>query len=178
MHQLCRSAVLKRKRYTRAKISVFRSVFVSILIYGHECWTMTERVRSRVQTTEIGFLQKVSGLSQLDKVKSTDICQSLNIKLLLLCIEQSQLRWYGNVTRMSHEQLSKQLMDALLSGKSPRGGPRTCWRNSVKDMACLRLGIPQAELPLVADQDVWRSQLELLPLQPQKDKRAKKNFLN
>ena len=69
-------------------------------------------------------------------------------------------------------------MDALLTGKSPRGRPRTCWPNSVKDMACLRLGIPQAELPLVAgDQDAWRSKVELLPPQLKKDKRAKENTL-
>ena len=41
---------------------------------------MTERVRSRVQAAEMG-------LSLLDKVKSTDICPSLNIEPLLLSIE-------------------------------------------------------------------------------------------
>ena len=79
---------------------------------------MTERVRSRVQAAEIGFLRKVRGLFLLDKVKSTDFRQSLNIESLLLeCIEQSQLRWYGQVTRMSHERTTKQLMDTLSSGK-------------------------------------------------------------
>ena len=60
---------------------------------------------------------KVRGISLLDKVKSTDIRQSLNIEPLLLRIERSQLPWYGHVTRMSHEQTAKQLMDALPNGK-------------------------------------------------------------
>ena len=59
---------------------------------------MTERVRFRVQAAKMVFLQKVRGLSLLDKVKSTDICQSFNIEPLLLRIERSQLRWYGHVT--------------------------------------------------------------------------------
>ena len=80
---------------------------------------MTERVRSRVQAAEMVFLRKVRGLSQLDKVKSTDIRQSLNIEPLLLRIERSQLCWYDHVTRMSHEQTAKQLTDALPSGKRP-----------------------------------------------------------
>ena len=43
----------------------------------------------------------------------------------------------------------------------------------------IRLGNSPAKLPLVAgDRDAWRSQLELLPPQPQKDKRAKGNALN
>ena len=80
---------------------------------------------------------------------------------------------------MSHKQTAKPLMNALTSIKRPRGQPRTCWQNYIEDLAWSRLGIPPAKLPLVArDRDAWRSQLELLPLQPQKDKQAKENTLN
>ena len=123
---------------------------------------MTER--ARVQAANIGFLQKARGSSLLDKVKSTDIRQSLNTESLLLCIKQLQLRWYSHETRMSHERTAKQLMDALPSGKRPRGRPIIRWRNYVKDLAWLRLGIPPEKLPLVAgDWNAWRSQLDLLP---------------
>ena len=72
-----------------------------------------------------------------------------------------------------------ELMDAVPSGKRPRGQPRTRWRNYVEDLAWSRLGIPPAKLPLVAeDRDAWRCQLELLPAQPQKDKQAKGNTRN
>ena len=83
---------------------------------------------------------------------------------------------------MFHEQTTKQLMDALPSGKRRRGRPKTRWRNYVEDLARLRLGIPPAELPQVAgDRDAWRSQLKLPPPPPplpQKDKRATGNRLN
>ena len=65
---------------------------------------MAKRVKSRVQGAEIGFLQKVRGLSLLDKVKSTDIRQSLNIEPVLLRIERSQLRWYGHVSRRANSK--------------------------------------------------------------------------
>ena len=65
-------------------------------------------------------------------------------------------------------------MDALPSGKRPKAQPRTRWWNYVKDQAWSSLGIPPVKLPLVAgDRDAWRSHLELLPPQPQKDKRVK-----
>ena len=127
----------------------------------------------------MGFLRKVRSLSLLDKVKNTDIRQSLNIEPLLLRIERSQFRWYGHVTRKSNERTAKQLMDALPSGKRPRGRPKTRWRNYVEDLAWSRVEIPPAELLLVAkDRNAWRSQLELLPPQPQKGKRAKNSTLN
>ena len=116
------------------------------------------------------FLQKVRGLSLLDKVKSTDIHQSLNIKPLLLCIEQLQLCWYGHVTQMSHEQTAKQLMGALPSDKRPRGQTRTHWQNYVEDLAWSRLGIPPVKLLLVAgDQDAWRFQSEDWNVFPESD---------
>ena len=67
--QLYRSVVLKRELCTKAKLAVFRSVFVPIITYGHDCWVMTERMRSRVQAVEMGFLRKVRGLFLLDKAK-------------------------------------------------------------------------------------------------------------
>ena len=148
-----------------------------ILNYGHECWVITQRVRSRVQAAEIGFLRNVRGLSLLEKIKSTDMRQSLNIGPLLLHIKQLQLPWYGHVTRMSHERTAKQLMDALLSGKRPRRRARTRWRNYVEDLAWSRLGISPAELPLVAgDRNAWKSQLELLPSQTQKGQVGKGKY--
>ena len=58
MRQLHRSVVLKRELCTKAKLSIFRSVYVPILTYGHECWFMNEKVRSRIQAAEMGFLRR------------------------------------------------------------------------------------------------------------------------
>ena len=64
---------------------------------------MNEKVRSRVQAGEMGFLRRISGLTSLDNVKSADIRESLNVESLLLRLERSLLRWCGHVTRMSQE---------------------------------------------------------------------------
>ena len=48
LRQLHQSVVLKRELCTKAKLSIFISVYVPILTYGHECWIINEKVRSRV----------------------------------------------------------------------------------------------------------------------------------
>ena len=88
---------------------------------------MNEKVRSRA--AEMGFLRRISGLTLLDKVKSADIRESLNIELLLLRIERSQLRWYGHVTRMPQERTVTKLLCSTPVGRKPRGRPRIGWRN-------------------------------------------------
>ena len=54
---------------------------------------MNEKVRSRVRAAEMGMLRRISGVTLLHKVKSADICESLNIESLLLRLERPQLRW-------------------------------------------------------------------------------------
>ena len=133
---------------------------------------MNEKVSFRVQAAELKFLRRISGLTLLDKVKSANIRESLNIELLLLRLERSQLRWCGHVTRISLESTAKKLLYSTLIGRRPRGRPRTRWRDYVEDLSWSRLGIPAKHLSFVAeDRDAWRLQLELLPPRPPKDKR-------
>ena len=84
MRALQHSVVMKRELSKAAKLSVFKTIFVPILTYGHECWVMTERVRSQVQASEMRFLRRIEGVTLLDKVRSSEIRKSLNIEPLLL----------------------------------------------------------------------------------------------
>ena len=151
MRQLHRSVVLKRELCTNAKLSIFRSVcYASILTYGHGCWIVNGKVRSRAQAAEMGFFRRISGLTLLDKTKSSDIREFLNIESLLLRLERSQLRWYGHVTRMSQER-AKTLLCSTPIGRRPRGRPTTRWRDYVEDLSWFRLGIPAEHLSFVAE---------------------------
>ena len=112
LRELNRSVVLKRELREQAKLAVFKSVYVPTLIYGHECWLMTERVRSRVQAAEMRFLRKIVGVTRLDRVRNTAIREKLATEPLLLHIEKSQLRWFGHVCRMPHERLTWQILNS------------------------------------------------------------------
>ena len=88
---------------------------------------MTKRVRSQVQASEMWFLQKIEGVTLFNKVRSSEIRKSLNIKPLLLRIERCQLRWFGHVSRMPQERLPKQALLAQANGRRPVGRPSTKW---------------------------------------------------
>ncbi|KAL0161456.1 hypothetical protein M9458_045181, partial [Cirrhinus mrigala] len=57
MRSLYRSVVVKKELSYKAKLSIYRSIYVPTLTYGHELWVMTERIRSRIQAAEMSFLQ-------------------------------------------------------------------------------------------------------------------------
>ena len=117
---------------------------------------MNEKVRSRVQAAEMGFLRKINGLTLLDKVKSADIRESLNIESLLLRLERSQLRWYGH-----------KLLCSKPIGRRPRGRPKTPWRDYVEDLSWSRLGIPEEHLSLLRRIEMLKgSNSSCCPLDP------------
>ena len=84
MRTLHYSVVMKRELSKKAKLSIFKAVFVPILTYGHESWVMTERMRSQVQASEKRFLRRIDeGVTLFNKVRSSEIRKSLNIEPLL-----------------------------------------------------------------------------------------------
>ena len=92
MQALHHSVVLKRKLSRNAKLSGFKSIFVSIFTYGHEFWVMTERVQLQMQAFEMRFLRKIKCVAMFDKHRNTATRESIDIESLLLRIERSQLR--------------------------------------------------------------------------------------
>ena len=52
LSSLYHSVMTKRELSHRANLSVYRSIFVSTLTYGHEGWVMTDRSRSRIQAAD------------------------------------------------------------------------------------------------------------------------------
>ncbi|KAL7846506.1 hypothetical protein SRHO_G00214860 [Serrasalmus rhombeus] len=67
MSALYRSVVVKKELSHKARLSIYWSIYVPTLTYGHELWVMTERTRSRIQAAEMSFLRRVSGLSLRDR---------------------------------------------------------------------------------------------------------------
>ncbi|KAK3562387.1 hypothetical protein QTP86_033524 [Hemibagrus guttatus] len=61
MRSMYRSVVVKKELSRKVKLSIYQSIYVPTLTYGHELWVMTERVRSRIRAAEMSFLRRVAG---------------------------------------------------------------------------------------------------------------------
>ncbi len=71
MRSMYRSVVVKKELSRKAKLSIYRSIYVPTLTYVHELWVMTERTRSRIQAAEMSFLRRVAGRTLRDRVRSS-----------------------------------------------------------------------------------------------------------
>ncbi|KAL3051872.1 hypothetical protein OYC64_001989 [Pagothenia borchgrevinki] len=64
LQSLYRTVVTKKELSQKAKLSVYRAIFVSTLTYGHEGWVMTERTRLRIQVAEMEPVEVVRAPSK------------------------------------------------------------------------------------------------------------------
>ena len=62
LYALHRTVVTKMELSQKAKLSIYRSIFIPTVTYSHARWVMTERTRLRVQAAEMGFLRRVAGV--------------------------------------------------------------------------------------------------------------------
>ncbi|CAF3293547.1 unnamed protein product [Rotaria sp. Silwood2] len=161
------SVVTKAELSKKTKLSIFKSVYRPTLIYGHEHWVLTEKLRSRIQAAEMRFLRRTSGLTLRNKIRSTDIRESLQIEPLLQYIERSQLRWLGHIIRMQHNRLPYQIFEAKPIGKRPVGRPRTSWRKYMEKLSLERLNLQWPEVQQAAtDRIRWEQLLNALTPRP------------
>ncbi len=158
---------MKKELSCKVKLSIYRSIYIPTLTYGHELWVMTERTRSRIQAAEISFLRRVARRSLRDRVRSSVTREELRVEQLLLDIARSQLRWVRHLFRMPPGGLPGEVLRARPTGRRLRGRPRTCCRDYVSRLAWERLGIPPEEQEEVSrEREVWPSLLRLLPPRP------------
>ncbi len=102
MQALRWTVVVKKELSQKAKLSIYQSIYVPTLAYGHELWVVIKRMRSQIQSGEMSFLHSVAGLSLREIVRSSDIWRELGVEPLLLYVGRSQLKQFGHSFRMPH----------------------------------------------------------------------------
>ena len=91
LRELYCSVVTKRELSKTAKQLVFKSIFVPILTCGHKsCSRWRQRILSKEQTAEMGYLRRVLGVTLRDKEHRSEIRKARDVKALIR-IERSQL---------------------------------------------------------------------------------------
>ena len=149
--------LLREKEIPRQiKTHIYKTILQPILLYGSETWTLTERLKSKLQAAEMKALRLIMGVTRRDRKRNTYIRATLGVEPLILTIEKNQLRWYGHVRRRGPESRAKELMDWRPTEKRPRGRPRKRWIDGVKEVLHREgIGIEEAE-QLCQDRNEWR----------------------
>ena len=148
------------------KLKLYKSLVVSILLYGCESWTLTADLERRIQAFEHKCLRKLLHISHTEH-KTNEFVRQLVFILagkqepLLAVVKRRKLAWYGHISR--HDTLSKTIFQGTVEGKRSRGRPRKSWSDNVKDWT----NQPTARtLRAAEDRHQWRAMAEEASILP------------
>ena len=142
----------------QVKITIYKTILRPVLTYGSETWTLTERLKSKIQAAEMRVLRIIKGVTRCDKIRNEEIRRELEIEPILEYVERSQLRWFGHVMRMNEQQYPVKYYQWQPQGKRPTGRPRKRWRDGIRQAIEARGGTMEEveREQLYADRALWR----------------------
>ena len=127
-----------------SKISLIRSLAMSIFLFAYETWTITADLERRIQALEMRFFRKLFGILYRDHITSEEVKARTGnaIRLyedLLTSVKRRKLKWYGHVTRSSG--LAKTILLGTVQGGRQRGRQRKRWEDNIKEWTGLEWNI-------------------------------------
>ena len=130
-HCLKRSFLDNRKVSKETKLTVYKTIFRPVLIYGSESWVLTPSQKSRVQAIDMKFLRAIKRVTKLDCMPINKIREDLEVEPILERIENIQLKWFGHLNRMSEQRQVRMVWQARSSYKNNSGRPMKIWSDGV-----------------------------------------------
>ena len=120
-----------RSRYLgrQTKVRVFCSLVMPVLLYSCEAWTLTARLRQRLNTFVCTSLRRILGIRWQDHVSNQSVLEQAGMKCVNCQIWERQLRFYGHVVRYPPEDPANRILSATnpRGWKRPVGKPRARW---------------------------------------------------
>ena len=146
----------RREISLKIKMKVFNAIVIPVLLYGATAWALTRTEERRLDAFEMGMLRSILGVRWDDFVRNVDIREMLCQVPVSLKLRRARMKWFGHVERMGEDRQVKRIMQVEMSGRRPRGRPRTRWKDVVRrDLEGSGLGLEEAAVE-ARDRDRWR----------------------
>ena len=139
-----------------SKFKLYKSLVLSIALYGCESWTLSAELEKRIESFEMKCLRRLLGTSWQEKKTNEFVTATIKQKVgkqeeLITTVKRRKMAWFGHVTR--HQNMSKTILQGTVPGARKRGRQRKQWMDNIRDWK----GRKDEELIRVAeDRHAWR----------------------
>lgn len=143
--------------HLHTKITVYRAICISTLLYGCEAWTIYARHLKVLEAFHIKCLQRILKVTWRDCLSHTEVLERTNCRSIEATIMHHQLRWLGHVIRMPASRLPRRILYGQLHlGQRSAGGPKKRLKDQLKT-TLKKCGIKPPSLEDAAvDRSSWR----------------------
>ena len=138
---------------TETKISVYRAVVLTTLIYGSESWVLYRCHIRLLERLHQRCLRTILKIHWSDYVTNTEVLEKAKITSIEATLLKTQLGWAGHVFRMADHRLPKIV---LSSGCRNRGAHRKRYKDMLKKALKVCNINPHQWTTQAADRNAWR----------------------
>lgn len=140
------------------KVSVYRAVVLTTLLYGAESWVPYRRHLQLLERFHQRCLRTILSIHWSDYVTNVEVLEQAGLSSVEAMLMRAQLRWAGHVSRMEDHRLPKiVLYGELSSGNRNRGAPKKRYKDCLKKtLSACHIDHRQWSA-LASDRDGWRT---------------------
>jgi Reverse transcriptase (RNA-dependent DNA polymerase) len=136
------------------KKRLVRALIIPTVTYGSETWTMTKKMRKKINACEMWIWRKMQRISWTEKRTNDWVRVAIGIEneeTLQQTVLRTKLRFFGHVMRS--DGLEKEMMLACGEGRRKQGRPRKKWMDEIHEATGMKL----SELrDATAERGYWR----------------------
>jgi hypothetical protein len=144
------------------KIKIYKTVILSVLLYGCETWSLTLGEERRLRVFENRVVRRTFGPKREEdgswrKLHNDELHSLYSSPNIVSVIKSRRMRWAGHVARMGEGRGVYRVLVGRPEGKTPLGRPRRRWEDKIK-MDLRVTGIDGTNwIQLVQDRVRWRT---------------------
>ena len=146
-----------------AKLLIYEGLILAILLYGSECWCLTEKLYHKLRLFHARCARSMCRVTRKHTWKhriSTDkLLARVGLRTIESYINRRQLQWAGHVLRMPFERLPRKMLTCWVASPRPRGCPQFTYGRGLYK-ALRRADIEKNSWTALAmDRDKWRGMI-------------------
>jgi hypothetical protein len=132
-HHSVQSLLYSRLLSRNVKVKIYKTIILSVVLYGCETWSLTLREEHRLRVFENRVLRRIFGPKRDEVTGEWKKLHNEHHHILYFSpdiirqIKSRRLRWAGHVAHMGEERNVYKVLMGELEGKRPLGRPRHRW---------------------------------------------------
>ena len=151
--------IWKSKLKTSLKMQFFRATVESVLLYGANTWTLTEKLKKKLDGSYTRMLRVVKNITRKDKIPNTILYE--NTPKITHTIQAHRVQFSGHCLRSSEELISSAILWEPRHGNRPRGRPRKTFLDQLEADTGLHRDLLPEEMK---NREEWRKRTKFIGL--------------
>ena len=116
----------------RTKLKLYKACVLSTLLYGSECWRMTDGDLRKLSTFHTKSLRCIMRIFWPEKITNDDLFRRTGQESMNEILLKRRWKWIGHTLRKEPDHISRIALHWTPEGKRKRGRPRNTWRRTVE----------------------------------------------